>query len=398
MLESAFSHYSFGAWTFLLDHVWQTTLFAGLIVAASFILRNAPARIRYAVWSVACLKFLLPSALFLYLAKLAGLDISSVLLSVAWASGDPLNLLDKQQHIFLVGESSGAIFNQARFLIAAAAIVWISGSITFLFLWVRRQFAFHKQLQECETVCEGREFEILDSSKKKIGLNRNIQLLQFREMTEPGVWGIWNPSIVFSAEMSSRLTDSELETVFLHELAHISRWDNLFSTLQMMICTMFWFHPVVWWIDRQMLAERERACDDRVMECGGTSRVYASSLVKVLSFGLGVRLAGVSCAGGSDLKKRIQHITSNENRRKLALIHWIVLAGLVLVLAIASIAAVDIGDCERTTLRKQLSAELGEQGSTSNSACSVESLSGMYRSAKAYLNLTRELFSNLSGN
>lgn len=343
------------------------------------------------------LKFLLPSALFIFLARLAGLNLSSVLLAVAWATGDPLSLLDKQQQIFLVGENSGSMFNQARLLIAVAAIVWVSGSITFLFLWVRRQIAFYRKLQECETVYEGREFEVLDRLRKRLATQRTVRLVRFKEMTEPGVWGIWNPIIVYSTEMSSRLTDSELETVFLHELAHIARWDNLLSMLQMMICSIFWFHPIVWWIDRQMLAERERACDDRVMECGGKPRIYAASLVKVLSFGLGIRMAGVSCAGGSNLKKRIQHITSQNSGKKLALIHWIVLAGLVLILVIASIAAVDIGDCERTTLRKQLSAELVEPGSTSTVSCYAESFCGIYRSARAYVNLTREMLSNLSG-
>jgi beta-lactamase regulating signal transducer with metallopeptidase domain len=175
-------------------------------------------------------------------------------------------------------------------------------------------------------------------------------------MTEPGVWGVWNPVIVFSEELSGHLTDSELEAVFLHELAHIKRHDNLLSSLQMVICSLFWFHPLVWWMDRRLLAERERACDDRVIEYGGKSRVYAASLLKVLRFGLGFRMAGVSCAGGSDLKKRIEHITSAD-AKKLMFVHCVIVMGLILFFGIVSIAAVNIGECEKHTLRKQLAAQ-----------------------------------------
>jgi bla regulator protein blaR1 len=392
------SYYGIQAWAFLVNHLWQATLFAGIAFAAAVVLHRAPARVRYTIWMLASLKFILPSALFVSLARLLGFDASAFLLSIAWASGNPLGLLHRQEQIFNVVGTSGAGFGSVHPLLIGASIVWLSGTLVFIAIWMKRQIGFHRKLRECEEVTTGRELETLNKLKAKLGIQKEIKLIRSKEITEPGVWGIWRPVIVFSTKMSSQLTDSELETVFLHELAHILRWDNLFSTLQMMISSLFWFHPVVWWIDRRLLAERERACDDRVIECGGKSRIYAASLVKVLEFGLGFRMAGVSCAGGSDLKKRIDHITSQEKSRKLALIHWMILTGLILTLAMASIAAVNIGECEKSTLQKQLSAHQKESCETyaPGSSCSLEPVTRLFRSATFYLNLTRKAFADRS--
>ena len=65
--------------------------------------------------------------------------------------------------------------------------------------------------------------------------------------------------------MVEALTDQELEAVLLHELAHVRRRDNLVSLFQSWLSCVFWFHPVIWLIDHQLLVERERACDEEVL-------------------------------------------------------------------------------------------------------------------------------------
>lgn len=385
-----------GIWTFLLDHLWQATLFAFIAFATARLLRRAPARMRYAIWMIASLKFLLPSAVIVSFAKLFGLDASSLMLSLASSSSDPLGILEKQKHFFYIAQSSQNVFSYANGIVASAVLIWLTGSILFFVRWYRQQAEFRQKLLESEVVKNGREYEVLETLRARLGIKKKIQLVRVQGMIEPGVWGVWNPMIVFSDRMSSHLTDSELEAVFLHELAHVRRRDNLFSTLHMIICSLFWFHPVVWFIDRQLLAERERACDDRVIEYGGKSRIYAASLVKVLRFGLGFRVAGVSCAGGSDLKKRIEHITSS-GQRKLAFLHRVVVMGLVVMLGVVSVAAVHICESQISAFRKQLSVRQAQ--SCPNSSISQqdsESMKDLLRSAQIYFQLTRKFFADPS--
>jgi len=44
---------------------------------------------------------------------------------------------------------------------------------------------------------------------------------------------------------------------------------------------IFWFHPLVWWMERRLVEERERACDEEVLRLCGQPQVYAESILKV---------------------------------------------------------------------------------------------------------------------
>src|SRR2546423_4890597 len=102
----------------------------------------------------------------------------------------------------------------------------------------------------------------------------------------------------------------------LHELVHIERGDNLIANLQLALCALLWFHPLVWFISRKLFDEREQACDERVMEVCGAPEAYASSILKVVRFCFGWSVAGVTGAGsGSNLRRRIENIMSMENTK-----------------------------------------------------------------------------------
>ena len=83
------------------------------------------------------------------------------------------------------------------------------------------------------------------------------------------------------------------------------------------LCCLLWFHPLVWLIDREMLNERESACDEAVIGLGSGCEIYASSLLKVLRFCLGWKVAGVSYAAGSNLRRRVDRIMANDGDRTL---------------------------------------------------------------------------------
>jgi hypothetical protein len=52
----------------------------------------------------------------------------------------------------------------------------------------------------------------------------------------------------------------------------------------MLVEALFWFHPLVWWLGARLIAERERACDENVVETGNEAQVYAESILKVCRF------------------------------------------------------------------------------------------------------------------
>jgi uncharacterized protein (TIGR03435 family) len=80
----------------------------------------------------------------------------------------------------------------------------------------------------------------------------------------------------------------------------------------MAVEAIFWFHPLVWWIERRMIDERERACDEAVLRAGKRPTDYAEGILAVCRWSHEWPVMCVSGVAGSDLKRRIEHIMANE--------------------------------------------------------------------------------------
>src|SRR5262249_42754499 len=134
---------------------------------------------------------------------------------------------------------------------------------------------------------------------------------------EPGVQGVINPLLLLPADISDRLDDEQLEAVIAHELFHVERRDNLTAALHVIVETIFWFHPFVWWIGSRLVDERERACGEDVVECGSDPEVYAGAILKVCQYYLASPLTYVSGITGSFLRKRIEDIMAHQFGERL---------------------------------------------------------------------------------
>ena len=185
-------------------------------------------------------------------------------------------------------------------------------------LTIRRRFA--RALQAGREIAGVPAAVALRRARTWLSLKREIGLVESPQICGPGVWGAWRPVVVFPKGLTDKLSAEELDAVMMHELIHVSRKDNLLAALQMLICCLFWFHPLVWLIDRRLLIEREMVCDEYVIRYFGEPRIYAESLWKVAQFGLGWDFAGVSRAAGSNLTRRIELMLDVKRHTKFSLI------------------------------------------------------------------------------
>jgi uncharacterized protein (TIGR03435 family) len=135
-----------------------------------------------------------------------------------------------------------------------------------------------------------------------------VQVRSSPGLLEPGVVGFLRPVLLLPEGIAECLTPRQLEAVLVHELCHVRRRDNLTSAIHMIVETIFWFHPLVWWIGARLVDERERACDEAVLSLGNEPQVYAEGILNVCKIYLESPLRCVSGVTGSDLKKRIQAI------------------------------------------------------------------------------------------
>ncbi len=107
--------------------------------------------------------------------------------------------------------------------------------------------------------------------------------------------------------------------VLLHELAHIKRWDCLTQFIGRIACAIYWFNPFAWLAERQMCIERERACDDLVLNAGCTPSRYAEHLFAIAgAFRRAPGMAGIAMARSSQLRTRISLIIEPSRSRRLS--------------------------------------------------------------------------------
>ncbi len=110
---------------------------------------------------------------------------------------------------------------------------------------------------------------------------RPVQLRISQRARSPLAIGFVRPMIVMPADLALELSQQEYDDLGVHELAHISRYDDWTNLSQRLLQAFFFFHPAVHYVARKLNLERELACDDWVV-VAHESKSYARCLAKVV--------------------------------------------------------------------------------------------------------------------
>jgi beta-lactamase regulating signal transducer with metallopeptidase domain len=117
---------------------------------------------------------------------------------------------------------------------------------------------------------------------ERIGVARPVRVLISSLPNTSGVGpcviGWLRPVVLLPTATLLGLAPEQLEAVLAHELAHIRRYDYLVNLLQMLVETLFFYHPAVWWISGRIRQERELCCDDIAVRSCGDAVGYARAL------------------------------------------------------------------------------------------------------------------------
>ncbi len=73
----------------------------------------------------------------------------------------------------------------------------------------------------------------------------------------------------------------QLRAVLAHEEEHILRRDPLAQWFALFNRAVFWFHPLAWWLNREIAQLAEEACDEAVLSRGIAPEEYSSALVSL---------------------------------------------------------------------------------------------------------------------
>jgi len=282
------------------NHLWQSTLFGIAIWVVTLALRRNQAKVRHRLWLAASVKFLIPFALLASLGSLIPTGPSPIapsvqIVAVVETISEPFAASDPQPAYVQPVEPVPSLQPAESLIPTFAVALWALGFIGNLLWW------FLRWLQVRRTVQRGTPLD-LDTH----GLP--VRMIKHAKQMEPGVFGVFRPVLILPEGITERLSTAELQSVIAHERCHIRRCDNSATAVHMFVETIFWFHPLVWWIKARLIDEQERACDEEVLARGVDPQVYAESILKICKLYVDSPLACVAGIAGSNLKHRIENI------------------------------------------------------------------------------------------
>jgi beta-lactamase regulating signal transducer with metallopeptidase domain/predicted nucleic acid-binding Zn-ribbon protein len=322
------------SWGWALVHfLWQGLLIGVVTALLLRLFRQAKPQVRYAIaCSALLLCFILPiSSVWRSLA----VDVSSGVVSVPTQallditsedrsdfSGVVLqNTLHGKMPWLVIAWSLGCVFFSLRM---ALGLMWITNT--------RR-----RSLANTDASLQSK----LNLLAIQFGLKRPINLLICNEIDSPVTAGWWKPIVLMPTALAIRLPPDLIEALLAHELAHIKRHDYLINLMQSAIEALLFFHPVIWWLSKQIRIERENIADDLAATVLGEPRRLALALEALDQFQFNSPSLAPAANGG-DLMSRIQRLVKPNH----AMLNW------KFVLPILSLALV----CLSVYAREQSSA------------------------------------------
>ena len=315
------------------NHLWQSTLFAGIAGLLTLLLRKNRAHARYCLWLAASAKFLVPFSLLMFVGGLVGRH--SVVLPAP--TRVPV-LVEQVNEPFVAEVPSGAVAmphaSKLALVVPTLVALWAIGCGALVFSWWMR---WHRM-------------QVALRAASPVPLGIGIPALSSASILEPGVFGVFRPVLLLPDGIGDRLAPAELQAILAHELCHVRRRDNLATLMHMVVEAVFWFHPLVWWLGARLMDERERACDEEVLRMGSEAEAYAEGILKVCELYLQSPLKCVAGVTGANLKKRIEAIMANRPMRNLSLPKKV---GLVLAAVLAIAIPVILGITNAPGLRAQ---------------------------------------------
>ena len=171
-------------------------------------------------------------------------------------------------------------------------------------------------------------------------LRRNVRLLQTTRTLMPVTWGFFRPIILLPIEAET-WSEERRRYVLTHEFAHIARWDCLTQLFSQFALAVHWFNPLVWWTNRRLRLEQEKACDDRVIQMGLKPSVYAQHLLDIarsVQASWISPISAVAMARPSQLEGRLLSILNGKKDPEAARKNRIVATSMILLMVVPLIA------------------------------------------------------------
>ncbi len=210
------------------------------------------------------------------------------------------------------GPWKGIEIDEERSWCRLLGCVWGGGVLLALAVFSLRDLRFRRRLARSRTLWSPRLETSIAHCCRRLGVSKVPQVHEIQGLPSPATYGTWRPRILFPDNFLPQVSESDLENILLHELAHVrsadrwARWGMVFTH------AAFWFHPLVWFALGRLREAQELLRDWQAMRSlpDPSPARYAETVVRILektSTTLSWSTA-TPFVGANEVKRRVQMI------------------------------------------------------------------------------------------
>lgn len=283
------------------EHVWaqswQIAVLASLVGLVTWCLRNQSSHVRYLLWLIVLAKCVVPP---LHAVRLPLLPQVAAVMS-AWSGPAEVRTepVAARRVEALAGgppetrpasamppagpttASSSQVTRWGRS--AYLTLVWMAGLCVFALAAAAKAIRTATRLRHGRVALPTALGSEVDEDLATFGTRDPPKFWLFSGVGQPFVWGLVRGAVYLPADFAEIGDRQMRRNLIAHETCHVVRRDPAVNAVQVIVQAAFWFHPLVWWANKRIRAEREKCCDEMaVARLGTQAKDYSTAILNVL--------------------------------------------------------------------------------------------------------------------
>ncbi|MBN1294423.1 MAG: carboxypeptidase regulatory-like domain-containing protein, partial [Candidatus Latescibacteria bacterium] len=399
LLESLDSS-GFLLFRFMVSVLWQSSIVFCTVFFVTFMLRQNRAAVRHAVWIVALLMIPVIPLLSLILTSVgtpqAPLPVipqytvpeSTTTAAPMYENIDMPELYNTNDIVYydthagnvspseihtpvdiqsesMPENSTLRRFHVLKYPWACLFVLYTLGVIFFLSVFMYGRIRIRRWKTGSRVLTDPDILDIFRKAAGLLNLKKEFIVAEHKNIEAPLTLGTLHTVILLPEGFSGTLSAFDLESIALHELAHVKRHDVFTLTCISLLRSVLFFHPLVWIAARMVTNLAELACDDTVLEKLGEPVSYAKMLTRIAerlpSRALQTELAAGFLISKSAFLRRVEAILS-ERRDHIRKLSRLALSGTVVMVVVSLLVAFvfPLGEKSKAGVKEaQISEEMG---------------------------------------
>jgi beta-lactamase regulating signal transducer with metallopeptidase domain len=152
-----------------------------------------------------------------------------------------------------------------RITMPSVLLIWLVGASAFFARLCYSWWRLAEILRSAKPLAVTTFERVIADACRTVGIMKTAPVFSSSSVRSPVAAGIWRPLVILPDGLVDQMTPDQLHQILIHEMAHIFRRDQVVTIVQGFAAAAFWFHPLVWLLNRQLACAREEICDNYVL-------------------------------------------------------------------------------------------------------------------------------------